>query len=898
MTEETSRLRPRSCTAASTPRSIRRPARSDGSAGGRASYVARGSRGIPARRGRIGHRLPPTPARGCSAPARRPELQRGLLLADDLWLSRKIDRIDIDPFGARGIVRTTSPARAHTAREISIASCACRSCSTSSPCGTSWGRAARRCLPSARRPAADARNAPGQRTRGSPRLREGRLPRRGGVLGQIETARERAAGHARRIRTGDVSTTRKGMAARRGATCTICRVRERDGRRGGTAAERGAARRGRGRGSSCPPAPYREDVGPRRALRARRLRPRNRRRVDPRHHVHAQGGRGAPHAHPGGAARAGGRISCASSTAPGSPRFTASAPGAARPSVRGWPRSCFRELEDAGAAVLRGEAFERALEAFCADGEPERLRLLATYRAAGLRRLLTCRDAPLRRTWTSSSSSVSGADIASALSQGRGGGAGVRCVRDRDAAPQRLRGTRVVTDGSLPERLVDPRRSRLEAARGLVRVRTQGRERGARGAGRSGSRSPPGAARAVRSRVRGAKRRESVVDFEDLQLAARDLLRDDASVREATQLRFRIVMVDEFQDTNRLQCELIDLVAHLDLTEVFTVGDEFSRSRLPPRGLEVFRERRAQASALLALTRIHARDRRCSRTTSSAMRSATTISRWQHPRSSRMPCSGIPSSCSLPTRRASPARRNTGARRGQTHRRPRARLVDSGEAVRRDRRSVRRGDGCGAGEEALRREGLPTYRATVGLLRPAAGRRPARVPAAPAQPLRRRRARNRAASPFVGVSNDFVPWWRNAQRRPLFTALERTFPSSWTRARRAAPARVSPALRALVCASTRIGLEALCERVVSTTTTSPFWRAGMGLPLVREPPKLGRLARDYESVRGADIEGFVRFVRDQDALGAKELEAVAEEEGGGAVRLLTIHARRGSSSRW
>jgi ATP-dependent helicase/nuclease subunit A len=49
----------------------------------------------------------------------------------------------------------------------------------------------------------------------------------------------------------------------------------------------------------------------------------------------------------------------------------------------------FRELEDAGAAVLRGEAFSRALESFCAGEEPERLRLLATYRADGLRRMLT-----------------------------------------------------------------------------------------------------------------------------------------------------------------------------------------------------------------------------------------------------------------------------------------------------------------------------------------------------------------------------------------------------------------------------------------------------------------------------------------------------------------------------
>ena len=34
-------------------------------------------------------------------------------------------------------------------------------------------------------------------------------------------------------------------------------------------------------------------------------------------------------------------------------------------------------------------------------------------------------------------------------------------------------------------------------------------------------------------------------------------------------------------------------------------------------------------------------------------------------------------------------------------------------------------------------------------------------------------------------------------------------------------------------------------------------------------------------------------MRDQEAVGARELEAVAEEEGGDAVRLLTIHAAKG-----
>jgi ATP-dependent helicase/DNAse subunit B len=48
-----------------------------------------------------------------------PELQRGLDLGDGIALSGKIDRIDVDPFGARGIVQDyKSGKHAHSAREI------------------------------------------------------------------------------------------------------------------------------------------------------------------------------------------------------------------------------------------------------------------------------------------------------------------------------------------------------------------------------------------------------------------------------------------------------------------------------------------------------------------------------------------------------------------------------------------------------------------------------------------------------------------------------------------------------------------------------------------------------------------------------------------------------------
>src|SRR3989442_7354583 len=49
----------------------------------------------------------------------------------------------------------------------------------------------------------------------------------------------------------------------------------------------------------------------------------------------------------------------------------------------------FRELDDAQGAVIRSESFRNALDEFCAAGDPDRLRLLATYGADGLRRMLT-----------------------------------------------------------------------------------------------------------------------------------------------------------------------------------------------------------------------------------------------------------------------------------------------------------------------------------------------------------------------------------------------------------------------------------------------------------------------------------------------------------------------------
>ena len=126
---------------------------------------------------------------------------------------------------------------------------------------------------------------------------------------------------------------------------------------------------------------------------------------------------------------------------------------------------------------------------------------------------------------------------------------------------------------------------------------------------RPSTRPPLATARSCRScstqfaaRYAQAKARESALDFEDLQLEARDLLRSQPDLREREQARFRSIMVDEFQDTNRLQTEIVDLLRTPE-TELFFVGDEFqSIYGFRHADVQVFRERREAAGQPLSLT--------------------------------------------------------------------------------------------------------------------------------------------------------------------------------------------------------------------------------------------------------------------------------------------------------
>ena len=69
------------------------------------------------------------------------------------------------------------------------------------------------------------------------------------------------------------------------------------------------------------------------------------------------------------------------------------------------------------------------------------------------------------------------------------------------------------------------------------------------------------------------KLERSLLDYDDLLTYLRDLLRDHPEVAERLSHTFRYIMVDEYQDTNRLQADIIRLLAHSH-NNVMAVGDD------------------------------------------------------------------------------------------------------------------------------------------------------------------------------------------------------------------------------------------------------------------------------------------------------------------------------------
>jgi ATP-dependent helicase/nuclease subunit A len=418
----------------------------------------------------------------------------------------------------------------------------------------------------------------------------------------------------------------------------------------------------------------------------------------------------------------------------------------------------------------------------------------------------------------------------------------------------------------------------------------------------------------------------SALDFDDLELLARDLLRDQAALRAALRERFAHVMVDEYQDTNPLQNELLDLVSDGNL---FTVGDE-RQSIYGFRNADVgvFRARRDAARAAGADARLAVNFR--SRPELIAVLNAAFESVWGDDFAPAVTPGDSPPPPPAPRVELLVANRKRGAWEalgedafGATmHDVPAWRAAEARLLALRVDQLVQAGE-CGYGEvavllraatdmgvyeRAMNERGIPTYSAGSGGYweqQQVADLRS--YLAALANPRDDLALYNVLASPLCGASLDALPIVRTRARavsRDLWWALEEAFVAGGDGSDGLADAlperdraRVGEFVRRFASerrAAPRMSLETLIDRGV---TASGYDRAVLSLAgggrRMANVRKLMRLAREFEAERGRDLRGFIDFVDERELLAAREGEAPLEGEGLDAVRLMTVHAAKG-----
>ena len=111
--------------------------------------------------------------------------------------------------------------------------------------------------------------------------------------------------------------------------------------------------------------------------------------------------------------------------------------------------------------------------------------------------------------------------------------------------------------------------------------------------------------------IQAKKNSLGLLDFQDLLLRCRDLLRSNLAVREYFQRRFRYLLIDEFQDTNSLQVEMVFFLA-----EAKAQADDWTEVALKPGKLllvgdpkqSIYRFRRADIAIYEAAKEYLCRD--------------------------------------------------------------------------------------------------------------------------------------------------------------------------------------------------------------------------------------------------------------------------------------------------
>jgi ATP-dependent helicase/nuclease subunit A len=409
-----------------------------------------------------------------------------------------------------------------------------------------------------------------------------------------------------------------------------------------------------------------------------------------------------------------------------------------------------------------------------------------------------------------------------------------------------------------------------------------------------------------------AKRRRRALDFDDLELRARDLLRDHAVIRQAWAERFEMLMVDEFQDTNPRQLRLLEL---LDRDNLFTVGDaQQSIYGFRHADVALFAERRERLrrdGAALVLTH-NFRSRPAILAAVDGVFAARLgeghlplhPARERHGQEPRVEllltdCRGWQVAEGLDELPEATPWRAAEARLLATRV---AQLVQSGRARPADVAVLLRSLGdLPLYEAALRLAGLPTLASTGGFW----GQRQVgdllACARALANPLDELALYSTLASPMAGLSSDGLALLARAARARGCSAWEaieghgaelevllpavdrerlRAFRGWFADARRAAP------LRSLA--------EMLGGAIAASGYDAHVLSLRWGERRMANVHKLLRLAREYEAQEGRDLRGFLDHVSHlSGAFAGREAEAPAAAGDGEAVRLMSVHAAKG-----
>jgi ATP-dependent exoDNAse (exonuclease V) beta subunit len=408
-----------------------------------------------------------------------------------------------------------------------------------------------------------------------------------------------------------------------------------------------------------------------------------------------------------------------------------------------------------------------------------------------------------------------------------------------------------------------------------------------------------------------AKRARAAVDFDDLQLLARDLLKAEPGIAAAYRDRFARIVVDEFQDTNPLQLELLGLVSR---ENACTVGDELqSIYAFRHADVEVFRARRerlaARGQAATLATNFRSRPeilRALNASFGGLHEHWVDLEPARDDRPAAAPVVELLVTDADAWEAGAPAALGVGLPAASAVKQAEARLVaqrvadlvHGGEAAARDVVVLlRAATDISLYERALELTGLATLAAGG---RGWWGRQQVRdlchLLAALVNPRDEEALLGLLASPLVGLSSDglaLIAMAADGGDRGLWEAA-----ADPALALAPGDAERLAAVRAWFAAerarAPRLGLDAILARALRRTRYDLHMLAlPRGARRLANVHKLLRLAASFEARRGRDVRGFIDLATAELEAEAAEPDAPVDLGGLDAVRLMTIHAAKG-----